>query len=79
MVTAQDVSGLFDCEIEREEILPALGAFERDAMLRERWTAFTMISDALAGVPWPDDGYSLRLCERLRDVHMDCNYDPLQP
>lgn len=79
MVTAQDVSELFDSEVERDKLPSLLGALEHDARLREQWTVFAMISDAMAGVAWPDDGYSLRLSERLRDVQIDPDYDPLKP
>ncbi|MCK7495928.1 MAG: hypothetical protein MZW92_36950 [Comamonadaceae bacterium] len=47
--------------------------------MREQWTLTAMISDALAGVPWPDDGYSQRILARLDEVAPEPGYDPLAP
>lgn len=79
MVTTEAISELFDNEIEPNQLLAVVGDFEHDPTMRERWTVFAMISDAMAGVPWPDDGYSLRVFERLRGVEIDSEYDPLMP
>lgn len=78
MVTTEAISELFDNEIEPNRLLAVVGSVEHDPSMRERWTVFTMISDAMAGVPWPDDGYSLRLFERLRGVEIDPDYNPLK-
>lgn len=79
MVTPLEVSELFDSELAREQLEPLLGAIAPDPLLRDRWTIYSMISDTLAGVPWPDDGYSQRICDRLHGVEMDSAYDPLKP
>jgi negative regulator of sigma E activity len=79
MVNPQDLSELFDGEIEQSKLTPLLSELAANPTARERWTRLSMISDAMAGVAWPDDGYSRRLFARLRDVAIDPEYDPLKP
>ncbi len=78
MVTPLEVNALFDSETAGEQLESLIGAIEPDPLLRESWTVYSMISDALAGVPWPDDGYSKRIFERLRDTEIEPDFDPLK-
>ena len=73
------VSLLLDAQLEAGEMKPALDEAAADPQLRERYTLYGLIGDALRGNPTPDDGFSQRIFERMRaqGVRIDPGYDPL--
>ena len=59
------VSDLLDNEISAGDFDRAYDALLGDALLRDRLTIFQLIGDSLRGRTVPDDGYTLRILERL--------------
>jgi negative regulator of sigma E activity len=60
------VSLLLDGQVEAGEAKSALEEVTGDARLRDRYTLYGLIGDALRGNPTPDDGFSQRIFERIR-------------
>jgi negative regulator of sigma E activity len=74
------VSLLLDGELEAAEVKPALDEVAADARLRDRYTLYGLAGDALRGNPTPDDGFSIRLFDRMRreGAKIEPGYDPLK-
>ena len=74
------VSLLLDGELEAAEAKPALDELAADARLRDRYTLYGLAGDALRGNPTPDDGFSIRMFDRMRreGVKIEPGYDPLE-
>jgi negative regulator of sigma E activity len=74
------VSQLLDGQLEPAEVKPALDEVAADAALRDRYTLFGLTGDALRGNPTPDDGFSIRIFERMKReaVRIERGYDPLK-
>lgn len=51
-----------------------------DAAVRDRYTIYGLVGDALRGNSTPDDGYSERIIERLRreGATPTAGFDPLE-
>jgi negative regulator of sigma E activity len=60
------VSLLLDDQLEPAETKPALEEIVADAALRDRYTLYALVGDALRGNSTPDDGFSRRIFERLK-------------
>jgi negative regulator of sigma E activity len=73
------VSALLDGWLESREVEPALESIVSDPASRDRVTIYGLIGDALRGNSTPDDGYSIRILQRIREqaVQIDPGYDPL--
>ena len=74
------VSQLLDGQLEPAEVKPALDEVAADAALRDRYTLFGLTGDALRGNPTPDDGFSIRIFERMKReaARIEPGYDPLK-
>ena len=74
-----EVSLLLDGQLPPGETKAALDEIAGDAQLRDRYTVFGLVGDALRGNSTPDDGFSVRLFERMRSeqVQIDPSFDPL--
>lgn len=74
------VSLLLDGQLEAGEVEPALEELAGDAALRDRYTLYGLAGDALRGNSTPDDGFSMRLFERMKReaVKIDAGFDPLK-
>ena len=74
------VSQLLDGQLEPAEVKPALDEMAADAALRDRYTLYGLTGDALRGNPTPDDGFSMRIFERMKReaVRIEPGYDPLK-
>ena len=59
---------------------PALEELAANPALRDRYTLFGLAGDALRGNPTPDDGFSIRIFERMRreGVKIEPGYEPLE-
>ena len=70
---------LLDGQLGREELDAALEELAADAAQRDRYTLYGLIGDALRGNSTPDDGFTLRILERMhRDgARMEAAFDPL--
>ena len=73
------VSLLLDGQLEPAEVEPALDEVASDAALRDRYTLYGLTGDALRGNPTPDDGFSMRIFERMKreGIRIEPGYDPL--
>lgn len=74
------VSLLLDGQLEPAEVKPALEELAADAALRDRYTLYGLAGDALRGTPTPDDGFSIRIFERMKReaVKIEPGFDPLK-
>ena len=74
------VSLLLDGQLEPGEAKRALDEVAGDAQLRDRYTLYGLVGDALRGNSTPDDGFSQRIFERMRaeGVAIEPGYDPLK-
>jgi negative regulator of sigma E activity len=74
------VSLLLDGQLEAGEVKPALDELAADAAQRDRYTLYGLVGDALRGNPTPDDGFSMRLFERMKraGVQREPGFDPLK-
>jgi len=57
----------------------ALGAVAGDPSRRDRYTLYGLTGDVLRGNSTPDDGFSMRIFERMRaeGTKIEPGYDPL--
>jgi len=74
-----DVSNLLDGQLEAEEAKRALKETTSQPELRDRYTIYGLVGDVLRGNSTPDDGFSIRILQRMRDekVRIEPGYDPL--
>ena len=77
---SQKVSALLDGQLPSSEVKHALEETVADASLRDRFTIYGLIGDALRGNSTPDDAYSARIFERLKreDARIEPGFDPLR-
>jgi negative regulator of sigma E activity len=73
----EKLSLLMDSEIEANEISPLLDLLKSNADARDQWAVMQMIGDATRGLVIADDGFSLRIFDKLASVQIDPDYDPL--
>jgi negative regulator of sigma E activity len=73
------VSLLLDGQLEPAEVKPALDELATHTALRDRYTLYGLAGDALRGNPTPDDGFSIRIFERMKReaVKIEPGFDPL--
>ena len=76
---ALDVSRMLDGDLESDELEAALRTVARDADQRDRYTLYGLVGDVLRGNSTPDDGFSMRIFERMRaeGTKIEPGYDPL--
>jgi len=74
------VSLLLDGQLEAEEVSPALEELAAAPALRDRYTLYGLAGDALRGNATPDDGFSIRLFDRMKReaVKIEPGFDPLE-
>ena len=72
-------SQLLDGQLEPAEVEPALEELGADPHARDRYTVYGLVGDVLRGNPTPDDGFSIRIFERMKReaVRIEPGYDPL--
>ena len=76
---SQKVSLLLDSQPNAEDVARVLQDLGSDDALRDRFTIYALVGDAMRGVNVLDDGFSKRIFARLRreGVKMEDRYDPL--
>jgi len=76
---SQKVSLLLDSQLDAEEVARVLKDLGADDVLRDRFTIYGLVGDAMRGVNVPDDGFSKRIFARLRReaLQIEDGYDPL--
>jgi negative regulator of sigma E activity len=74
-----DVSKLLDGQLEAEEAKRALEDVASQPALRDRYTVYGLVGDVLRGNSTPDDGFSVRIFQRMhaQRVRIEPAYDPL--
>ena len=63
-----EASRLLDGDLSAAELAILLERLKNDAALREEINTEQLRRDALTGLRTPDDGYSLRILARLREL-----------
>jgi negative regulator of sigma E activity len=73
------VSQLLDGQLDDAAVKPVLDEVAGDAALRDRYTIYGLIGDALRGNGTPDDGFTQRILVRMKreGVTIDPSFDPL--
>jgi len=73
------VSQLLDGQLDDAAVKPVLDEVVADAAMRDRFTIYGLIGDALRGNSTPDDGFTRRILERMKreTVAIDPTFDPL--
>jgi negative regulator of sigma E activity len=73
------VSLLLDGELAPAEVKAALDETAADPRLRDRYTIYGLIGEALRGNSTPDDGFSVRIFERMKreGAAIEHSFDPL--
>jgi len=76
---SQKVSELLDGQLASSEVKAALEETAADPALRDRYTIYGLIGDALRGNSTPDDAYSARIFERMKreGARIESGFDPL--
>ena len=76
---SQKVSLLLDSQLDADDVAHVLQDLGTNDVLRDRFTLYGLVGDAMRGVSVPDDGFSTRIFARLRreGVKMEDGYDPL--
>jgi negative regulator of sigma E activity len=74
-----DVSRMLDGDLTGDELKTTLAAVGQDPDQRDRYTLYGLVGDVLRGNSTPDDGFSMRIFERMRaeGVKIEPGYDPL--
>jgi negative regulator of sigma E activity len=77
---SKKVSELLDGQLDARETGEVLKDLARDRELRDNFTVYGLIGDALRGNSTPDDGYSKRIFERIQreGVEPTDDFDPLE-
>ena len=72
------VSVLLDGQLDPEEVKPVLGEVASHPALRDRYTIYALVGDVLRGNSTPDDGFTVRILDRMRSqgAHVEPGYDP---
>jgi len=76
---ALKASLLLDGQLAPGETKAALDETTADPVLRDRYTVYGLVGDVLRGNSTPDDGYTMRILERMRreGARIEPDYDPL--
>ena len=74
-----NVSQLFDGQLDEAAVERVLHETAADAGMRDRYTIYGLIGDSLRGNSTPDDGFTLRILDRIKreGVGIDPGFDPL--
>jgi negative regulator of sigma E activity len=75
-----NVSQLLDGQLEDALVKPVLDEVAASPELRDRYTIYGLVGDALRGNGTPDDGFTIRILERMRreGAKIEAGYDPLK-
>jgi negative regulator of sigma E activity len=73
------VSLLLDGELAPGEVKAVLEGTAADPLQRDRYTVYGLVGDALRGNSTPDDGFTIRILDRMRreNARIEPGYDPL--
>ena len=76
---SEKISRLLDGQMDVAEVRSVLAEIAVDPAARDRLTIYNLLGDVLRGNSTPDDGYTLRFLDRLREdgTRIEPGYDPL--
>ena len=76
-----EISELLNGQLDPTDTRHALDELAVDPTLRDRYTVYGLVGDVLRGNSTPDDGFSMRIFDRIENegVRMEEGYDPLAP
>jgi negative regulator of sigma E activity len=74
-----EASRLLDSDLHGDDLRHTLDSVAADADQRDRYTIYGLVGDVLRGNSTPDDGFSMRIFDRMRaeGVSIESGYDPL--
>ena len=73
----EEISAYIDSELVAEEADDLVDTLRHESDARNDWFLYHLAGDAMRGQPIVDDGFSLRILEKLKTVEVDPLYDPL--
>lgn len=73
------VSVLLDGQLDPQEVKPVLDEVASNPALRDRYTIYGLVGDVLRGNSTPDDGFTIRILDRMRlqGARIEPGYDPI--
>ena len=76
-----EISEFLNGQLDPAETRRTLDELAADPTLRDRYTVYELVGDVLRGNSTPDDGFSMRIFDRIEKegVRMEEGYDPLTP
>lgn len=74
-----EASRLLDGDFDGDDLKRTLADVAADPRQRDRFTVYGLIGDVVRGNSTPDDGFSVRIFDRMRaeGAAIDPGYDPL--
>jgi negative regulator of sigma E activity len=74
-----NVSRILDGDLAGDEAKTTLRDITADPQQRDRYTVYGLVGDVLRGNSTPDDGFSMRIFQRMRaeGTKIEPGYDPL--
>jgi sigma-E factor negative regulatory protein RseA len=73
----EEISAYIDSESVAEEADALVDTLRHESDARNDWFLYHLVGDAMRGQPIIDDGFSIRILEKLKTVEIDPFYDPL--
>ena len=73
----EEISAYIDSELVAEEADDLVDTLRHESDARNDWFLYHLAGDAMRGQPIIDDGFSIRILEKLKTVEIDPFYDPL--
>jgi len=73
----EKISAYIDSELEVEEADSLVDTLRYEPDARNDWFLYHLSGDAMRGQPTIDDGFSIRILAKLKDIDIDPQYDPL--
>ena len=73
----ENLSMYIDSELVTDKAENFFVDFRDDTDFRDNWFYYHFLGDIMRGQSTPDDGFSLRIIEKLNNIEIDPLFDPL--
>lgn len=73
----EEMSAYVDSELAEEKTDALVDILRHESDARNDWFLYHLTGDAMRGQPTIDDGFSIRIIEKLKAVEIDPLYDPI--
>lgn len=73
----EEISAYIDSELTTEEADALVDILRHEPDARNDWFLYHLTGDAMRGQQTIDDGFSIRIIEKLKSVEIDPLYDPI--